>query len=149
MEAFFLPNQNKDLQKCQNRERFSLQCLVIFYTFSGQFLAYWTFHKIITISHFRENKKEATTKDVGLMCPRPMCPRPKILGCCAPWILSPWLMCPPTLDRVKHGTSSVGLWHLRDQWGVCTLGPHIELHRFTALKCSTFGSRVSLRSIWI
>jgi hypothetical protein len=36
------------------------------------------------------------------MCPRPMCPRPEFLGCCAPDL------CVPTLDRVKHGTSSFG-----------------------------------------
>ena len=78
--------------------------------------------------------------------------------------------CVPTLDRVKHGTSSVGryrgLRHLMNQWGVwpasptpltrfidwrpsvrCTLGPHIELHGFAALKRAAVGSQVSLRSI--
>ena len=63
-------------------------------------------------------------------------------------------------------TSSVGLRHLMNQWGVwpasptpltrfidwrpsvgCTLGPHIELHRFAALKRAAVGSRVPLRSI--
>jgi hypothetical protein len=74
--------------------------------------------------------------------------------------------CVLTLDRVKHETSSVGLRHLMNQWGVwpasptpltrfidwrpsvgCTLGPHIELHRFAALKRAAVGSRVLLRSI--
>ncbi len=82
--------------------------------------------------------------------------------------------CVPTLDRVKHGTSSVGrfrglgrppaptgsvgrlasfayapwpgLLNWRPSVG-CTLGPHIELHRFAALKRAAVGSRVSLRSI--
>jgi hypothetical protein len=31
--------------------------------------------------------------------------------------------CFPTLDRVKHGTSSVGLRHLMDQWGVWPASP--------------------------
>jgi hypothetical protein len=62
--------------------------------------------------------------------------------------------------------ASVGLRHLIYQWGVwpasptpltrfidwrpsvgCTLGPHIELHRFAALKRAAVGSRMSLRSI--
>jgi hypothetical protein len=89
------------------------------------------------------------------------------LGYCVPY------RCVPTLDRVKHETSSsaaitasVGLRHLMNQRGVwpasptpltsfidwrpsvgCKLGPHIELHRFAALKRAAVGSRVSLRSI--
>jgi hypothetical protein len=89
------------------------------------------------------------------------------LGYCVPD------QCVPTLDRVKHETSSVGryrglgrppapnksvgVWPAsptpltrfidwRPSVG-CTLGPHIELHRFAALNRAAVGSRVSLRSI--
>ncbi len=76
--------------------------------------------------------------------------------------------CVPTLDRAPSAAiaASVGLRRLMDQWGVwpasptpltrfidwcpsvrCTLGPHIELHRFAALKRAAVGSWVSLRSI--
>jgi hypothetical protein len=81
--------------------------------------------------------------------------------------------CVPTLDRVKHGTRSVGRYRglgrppapngsvgrlgrlrLRPWPGLldwrpsigCTLGPHIELHRFAALKRAAVGSQVSLCS---
>ena len=40
--------------------------------------------------------------------------------------------CVPTLDRVKHGTSSVGLRHLMDQWGVWPASP-TPLTRFIGL----------------
>ncbi len=84
------------------------------------------------------------------------------LGYCVPD------QCVPTLDRAPSAAiaASVGLRHLMNQWGVwpasptpltrfidwrpsvgCTLGPHIELHRFAALKRAAVGSRVSLRSI--
>jgi hypothetical protein len=74
--------------------------------------------------------------------------------------------CVPTLDRVKHGTSFVGLRHLLNQWGVWPASP-TPLTRFiglaplrrmharpthrtpplSALKRAAVGSRVSLRSI--
>ena len=40
--------------------------------------------------------------------------------------------CVPTLDRVKHGTSSVGLRRLMDQWGVWPASP-TPLTRFIGL----------------
>jgi hypothetical protein len=82
--------------------------------------------------------------------------------------------CVPTLDPVEHGTSSIGRYrglgwppapneslgrlagfaYAPDQglldWRPsvgCTLGPHIELHRFAALKRAAVGSPVSLPSI--
>ncbi len=48
-----------------------------------------------------------------------------------PWILCPWPMC-PALDRVKHGTSSVGLRRLMDQWGIWPASP-TPLTRFIGL----------------
>jgi hypothetical protein len=48
------------------------------------------------------------------------------LECCVPD------RCVPTLDRVKHGTSSVGLRHLMDQWGVWPAS-HTPLTRFIGL----------------
>ncbi len=76
-------------------------------------------------------------------------------------------MCPdPGLASSAAIAASVGLRHLMNQWGVWpasptpltrfidwrpsagyTLGPHIELNRFAALKRAAVGSRVSLRSI--
>jgi hypothetical protein len=84
--------------------------------------------------------------------------------------------CVSTLHHVQHGTSSVGrygglgwppapngsvgrlagfayppdqvYWVGRWRPSVgCTLGPHIELHRFAALKRVEVGSRMSLRSM--
>ncbi len=40
--------------------------------------------------------------------------------------------CVPTMDRVKHGTSSVGLRRLMDQWGVWPASP-TPLTRFIGL----------------
>ena len=58
------------------------------------------------------------------------------------WMLRPWNKaslghcvpdrCVPTLDRVKHGTSSVGLWRLMDQWGGWPASP-TPLTRFIGL----------------
>ncbi len=78
----------------------------------------------------------------------------------------PWTTSSKKLAPSAAIAASVGLRHLMNQWGVwsasptpltrfidwrpsvgCTLGPHIELHRFAALKRAAVGSRVSLRSI--
>jgi len=58
------------------------------------------------------------------------------------WMLRPWNKaslghcvpdrCVPTLDRVKHGTSSIGLRRLMDQWGVWPASP-TPLTRFIGL----------------
>jgi hypothetical protein len=113
------------------------------------------------------------TSDAGLMCPRPKvlgCCAPwtkrpldivSLTDVSRPWTASSMELAP-----LAAIAASVGLRPQMDQWGVwpdrlrpwpglldwrpsvgCTLGPHIELHCFAALKRAAVGSRVSLRSI--
>ena len=68
--------------------------------------------------------------------------------------------CVPTLNRIKHGTCSVGLRHLMNQWGVWPASPRFiglaplrrmharPTHRTPPLRSAkAVGSRVLLRSI--
>ncbi len=113
------------------------------------------------------------SNDAGLMCPQPKilgCCAPwtkrpldilPLTNVSRPWTAS-------SMELASSATiaASVGLRHLWISeasgqlrlppwpgllnWGPsvgCTLSPHIELHRFAALKRATVGSQVSIRSI--
>ncbi len=96
--------------------------------------------------------------------------RPKILGCCAPWtkrpldivpltdVSRPWTAPSMELALSAATVASVGLRHLRDQWGVwpasptpltrfIRLAPLRRMHDRPTHTHATVGSRESLCSI--